>query len=176
MAVDVQPSEVWEFFQQNRKELAEKYLLVASSDDGEVEIYLTEENGMPFFSVEVNGECESEADSVSKANAENNYRELLSLFIDSDGSSELFDDDELERLNEIQAAAEDFLSVLIGCYPEEACIEYDEIDQIVDLVEKFMYEECGIPIYHPTIEEDEATGTAQVVHYPYGEDECGATV
>lgn len=172
MTVLVQPSEIWEYFQEHKKELEESYLLVASDDDGEVEIYLTEENGMPYFRVEISGQCESEADSISKINAEGNYRELISLFIEDEYGTEMFSDDEIDRLNEIQNAAEGFLMVLLGCSPDEACMEENEIDEVVDRVEEFLYEECGIPVWHPTIVDDETTGEANVVQYPYGEDEC----
>lgn len=163
MAIYVQPSEIWSFFQEHRKELASKYMLVADNHDDAVEIYLTEEDGMPFFQVEVAGKCESEADSISKVNAENNYRELISLFIECDRIGEILDTEDVERLDEIKAAAEDFLFVLLGCSPEEACIEDDDVDQIVDLVEEFLCEQYGIPIYHPTIVENEETGEAEVV-------------
>lgn len=172
MAVSVPPNEVWDYFQEHKKELQENYLLVASDDDREVEIYLTEENGMPYFRVEVSGQCESEADSVSKVNAEGNYRELLSLFIEDEYSAELFSNDEIDRLDEIQCATEDFLMVLLGCSPEEACLEEDEIDEVINRIEEFLYEEYGIPIWHPTIIDDEMTGEVNVVQYPFGEDEC----
>lgn len=170
MAVNVQPSEVWEFFQQNRKELSEKYLLVASSDDGQVEIYITEENGMPFFTVDVNGECESEADCVSKVNAENNYRELIGLFLEDEAGSEIFQPDDLDRLDEINCAADDFIRVLIECSPEYACLEERDLDDIVSIVEQHLYDVYGISVRHPTIVENE-NGDAQVIQYPYGEDE-----
>lgn len=152
MTIHIQPEDIWEYFHRNKKSLGEKYALVAEDHENGVEIYVTEEGGMPYFRVEVTGAVEAEADSVSKANAESNYKELLNMFISEYGDG-VFSGDELERLDEIHSAAEDFLGVLVN----EEGVEFSEedVDYIVAVVEGTLSEEFGIAVYHPTAVEDE---------------------
>lgn len=168
MAAIVEPNGIWAFFQEHKKELSDNLLLVADNPDDGVEIYLTEECGMPFFQVEVMGECVCELDSVSKANAENNYQELLRAFIEPEDTGEIFTDEDLDRLDELQCGAEDFLQVLLEQSPEKAGLDEDDIEAITGLVEEYLYENFNIPIWHPMIVEDEHTGEPVIIRYPYG--------
>lgn len=175
MSVSVKPDELWGYFQANKEALKEKYLLVADDPEEDTEIYLTEEEGMPFFLVEIGGNYEAEVASTSKEIAEEYYASLLTLYIteysDTSGDGEIFSKKELDRLDDIQEAAEQFLYVLIGASLSDVGIEEKDIDDIVYLVEEFLCENYRIPVYHPNIVEDEESGECFVAPYQFDWDD-----
>jgi len=55
MKENITVDELWEYFSEHRKALANEYQVIASDEDQGVEIYVAEDGGFPCFSVGVNG-------------------------------------------------------------------------------------------------------------------------
>lgn len=170
MIVHVQPEELWDFFNKNKQSLSDNYMLIAEEQESLVEVYLTEEKGLPYLRVEVDGRSEYERDSVSRLDAEEEYKKILSVLFcpdvaeDGDG---VFSLDDIMRLNEVWGAAYKFMAVLTGEPSTESMISKDDIDDIVcDLVE-YLAAQHGIQVRYPTIVEDDDSGLPMVVQYPY---------
>lgn len=172
MTIHVSPEKLWSFFTENRQSLSNNYMLIAEDKEGLVEVYLTEENGFPYLRVEIDGLCEYERNSVSKLDAEEEYKEILSVFFCPDGDGDgdgVLSRDDIMRLNEIQEAAYEFMSVLTEESSEESLISEDEIDDIVSTLIEYLAEEHDIRVRYPTVIDDDESGLPVVVQYPYGD-------
>lgn len=171
MTVHVQPERLWDFFKENRQSLLDNYMLIAEEQESLIEVYLTEERGFPYLRVEVDGQCEYERDTVSKLDAEEEYKEILSIFFgfeDAEDGDGVFSYDDIMRLNEVQEAAYEFMAVLTGELSAESMISEDDIDDIVGALVEYLAEQHGIQVRYPTIIEDDESGLPVVVQYPYG--------
>lgn len=170
MTIHISPEELWAFFAENRHSLSENYMLVAEDEDTSIEIYLTEEEYLPFFRVEVDGQCEYEEGSASKFDAEEVYKNIINLFLcpeaaeDGDG---VLSCDDIMRLNEVQEAAYEFMAVLTGESSAESLISEDEIDDIIGALLEYLAEQYNIQVRYPTIIDDDDSGLPVVVQYPY---------
>ena len=67
MAVIVSVGEIRKFYNENRFALQSEYRLVADEAEVGAEVYITEEEGLPYFTVEVDGVVEYEAKASSEA-------------------------------------------------------------------------------------------------------------
>lgn len=163
MAANITVDELWDYFCDNRRELANEYQMIAGDEDQGVEIYIAEERGFPRFSVEVDGEEVYNVQTCSYLHAERTYDELLTTYIYPDADYEYAEDGDSDRVLEITSAVEDLLSVLIEEDPLEAGITPGEIEEIASLVEEYLYDQCGFSVRHPT----EADGV--IIQYPFGD-------
>lgn len=171
MTIHVPPEKLWDFFAENRQKLSDNYMLIAEEPESLVEVYLTEERGFPYLRVEIDSQCEYERDSVSRLDAEEEYKEILSVFFCSDDSEDgdgVLSCDDIMRLNEVQEAAYEFMAVLTDEPSEESLISEDDIDDIVRALMEYLAEQHGIKVRYPTIIEDDESGLPVVVQYPYG--------
>lgn len=174
MVVHVRPEELWDFFNENKQSLSDNYMLIAEKQESLVEVYLTEERGFPYLRVEVDGQCEYEMNSVSKLDAEEEYKEILSVFFCSDGDEDgdgVFSYDDIMRLNEVQEAAYEFMAVLTEEPSTQSMISEDDINDIVGAVVEYLAEQHGIHVRYPTIIENDESGLPAVVQFPYGMEE-----
>lgn len=170
---EITVDELWEYFVKQRADLANNYHMIASNDVDGIEIYLTEECGFPYFVVESDGEKVFGTGTVSAFDAVKTYDDLLTKYIlpevptegddylPEDGLDEP-DEDEV-RVEEIECAAEDFLLVLLEQHPEDCGVNFEDIDEIVSMVEQHLFDRFGISVYHP-VEVDGCT-----VRYPFGD-------
>lgn len=163
MAKNYTVDELWDYFCDNRRELADNLHLIANDEEQGVEIYITEEKGFPAFSVEVDGEEVYTVNSCSYIDAEKIYDTLLTTYIYPNSDYENIVDDDDERVREITGAVEDMLSTLLEADPCEAGISPQEIDEITSMIEEHLCDEYGFSIRHPT----NVNGT--VVQYPFGD-------
>lgn len=170
---EVKAEDLWDYFVQHRVELANSYHMIASSEDEEFEIYLTEEEGFPAFSIEYDGEEVYFVETCSALDAQTTYEDLLHQYIykgviDS-GESDDYEEDEVtemaNRCDEINCAVYDLLYVLLEGKPESFSITDDEIEEIASVVEQHLFDEYEISVRHPT----EVDGV--IVEYPFGEPE-----
>lgn len=171
MTIHITPEELWQFFAENRYKLSDSYMLIAEDKDEAVEVYLTEEEYLPYFRVEVGGRCEHEEGSASRLDAEEVYKNILNLFLcdedDEDGDG-VFSLDDIMRLNEVQEAAYEFMAVLTEETTAESLLSEDEIDDIIGSLLEYLAEQHNIQVRYPTVLEDEESGLPIVVQYPYG--------
>lgn len=166
-------AELWDYFLEHRDELENEYQMIASNEEQGVEIYMTEEHGFPFFSVDIDGIEVQRSETCSCLDAENTYDQLLVLYIfdenEAEGSnpnSYAEDEDEgylddKDRVEEIVCAIEDLLYVLLEEDPIEAGISTNDIDEIASIVEQYLYDNHGISVRHPT------NVDGKMVQYPF---------
>lgn len=174
----ISPENVWSFFKENKKELSDKFLLLAEDVEREIEIYITEENGLPYFIADVENTRQYEERSYGEENCVTVYKELLFFYgIEDDGGStdatnnnevSLSEDDE-ERIEEIRLAMEDVFYSLVGCQAEELGLSSENLMDMADVIESYIYDNFGYPIRHPMILVDDE-GIESVVQYPLGKE------
>ena len=125
---EITVDELWEYFAEHRASLLSNYHRIASNVEDGIEIYLTEEHGFPFFVVECDGERVFETQTISALDAETTYEDLLTKYILPEVPTESADEYQIEddqdcpdqdedRVDEIECAAEDFLLVLLEQHP-----------------------------------------------------------
>lgn len=163
MAAIVSVGEIRKFYNENRFALQSEYRLVADEAEVGAEVYITEEEGLPYFTVEVDGIVEYESKASSEAEIEKVYSQLLNLYICETDSDEVLDAEDLDRLGEIHSATIDYLSVLLECEPDE-CFDDDCIEEIASAFEEYLYDAYGFSIRHPIVDGD------KVIQYPYSEE------
>lgn len=163
MKENITVDELWEYFLEHKKALANEYQLIASDEDEGVEIYIAEDRGFPCFSVEVDGKEVYNVKTYSYLDAEKTYDDLLSTYIYPDDDEEDYVSDDEERVNEIIGSVEDMLTVMLDQDPAKAGISSQHIEEIASIVEEYLYENFGFSIRHP-IEVD-----GVMVQYPFGD-------
>lgn len=167
---EVKVDDLWDYFVQHRSELANSYHMIASSEDDEFEIYLTDEDGFPAFSIEYEEEEIYFVETCSALDAKTTYEDLLHQYIyksvvesDDPGEYEDDEDDTAARCDEINCAVYDLLYVLLEAKPESCDITDADIDEIASIVEQHLFDNYGISVRHPT----EAGGV--IIEYPFGD-------
>lgn len=163
MAAIIPVGEIRKFFYENRFYLKDEYSLVATEEDAGVEVYITEENGVPYFLVEVDGKVEYEAYAPSETEIEKVYSNIISLYVDEFGEDEVLSDEDMERLSEIHSATKEYLGILLECETSD-CFEDDCIEEIASAFEEYLFDAYGFSIHHPIVDGDE------VIQYPYSEE------
>lgn len=163
MAVIVSVDEIWKFYEENRSHLREEYRLVAEDEESGVELYITEENGAPYFTVEIDSVVEYALAASSDDEIESIYRKLLTLYICEDDGEVHLSSEDAERVDEIQSATIEYLSVLLEANPfdyfDEGCI-----DEITSAFEEYLHDAYGYAVRHPFVDGDE------VIQSPYSEE------
>lgn len=179
--LEVNPSEITDFWREKLEELKQKWLLMASNDVTHVEIFMTEENGHPQFCVDYCGETVHDEGADLGMEAVYVYRELLNTFLfvsdedegagdpqppEEEDSASPFTAVQMDRIRDITCAAEDLLTVLLEDDIENFGLEEGDIADLVYRIEKTLFEEYGITVYHPYIIEDDS-----VTDFPFGDPE-----
>lgn len=182
VTVHVRPEDLSRFMADNRDELLQNYMLLAEDTSDDFQIYLSMDMKSASLTIWLDNEVVWEEKIDISQNLDFSgalmeaYKRRLLLYFDKDhigADDDLpFDDkdgqpfsaEEQDRLRDIEAAAEDFLSVLIEVSPEKAGLNKDDVDDLTYRVEKTLYDEYGIACWHPTQVGD------SVVSFPFGED------
>ena len=152
---------LWDYFCENRQDLKNNYHLIASDEEQGIEIYLTNEKGFPCFSVEVDGEEVYGAETVSVIDAENTYIELLNTYLLSDYCDQTEAEEDDERVAEITRAVEAMLETLIEDDPYFVGMAPQEVDELISVIEEFLFDHCEISVRHPTYRD------GVMVQYPF---------
>ena len=84
MSKSLLPGELTEFFIDHRSTFNKEAICIAEDDLTEVEVWLTERAGYPYFEVTCDGETLYEASSTSISDALETYRAILALYIPDD--------------------------------------------------------------------------------------------
>jgi len=156
----IQAGDLWSYFVQNKATLEDTMHLVATDEGSGIEIYLTEDGEYPYFVVELNDTIEYEEDTVSQTDAENTYQRILRFYLPDDDDYP-FDESDLERMDEIHEAAIEFLTVLLECDPEEACIDETDIENFVSYSEEYLAEVHGFSVRHPIYDD------GKIIQFPF---------
>lgn len=161
--IKVTPEEIWEFLNANQKRLLDEMFLVAEDDTNCIEVYVTFENTVSYFKVYIFDEVILEEPVVSSKDAMQTYYKIISRFdYDKKGSEDknkiddegLDFDEALERIDEIEMAAYDYLTTLLQAPPEDFGMDLQEIDDFSIEVEKLLLNTFGILVDHPRLDEN----------------------
>ncbi len=161
MAVIVSVDEIKSYFNTNKINLRDEYRLVAEEEEDGIEVYITSEDDLPYFTVELDGTVEYEVKASSEAEIKTIYSQLLNLFIF--GYETGLEEDDLERLTEIRNATIDYLSVLVEGDPEDY---FDDncIEEIASAFEEYLYDAYGLSTRHPIVD------GGKIIQYPNSEE------
>lgn len=193
MVLHIKPEEIWSYFEKHRLTTLVKEMTHIASDEGEkADIYLTEERGNPWFVVDINDETVYQISAVDDRDTTETYKKLLMTFFpgysdcpenkveeddpawvyglpDEDDTSEAYDSEDIDRLNDIDAAVEDMLNVFLENSPDKAGLTSVEREEIADIIAQTLFDRYGVSVYLPTLIID-ADGLVNIEKYPYKED------
>lgn len=184
--VHIEPYEIWDFFQNNKKRLKKEMVLIAENEETEYALYLTEDDGLPMFNVcKGDGEPEYEEGAVNKNDCTDtaqrccaNY--LMPVTVRSrrryGGALEQEQEEIIENREwELLFAMADFLMTVTK---DDTCSDgsdyvdtygADVVQDILDELLPVLAEEHGLAVYRPTMMDDEETGEEVFVEYPYND-------
>ncbi len=194
-SIHLQPENIWQFFQKNKKRLSEEMVAIAENDETEYAVYLTEENGLPHFCVcKGNGAPEYEEGAINEQDCTDTAKKCCVQYLfpvtvtsrrgklyafDEDGGITDFDEQDQEdtiyqREDDLFFALYDFLNVVLqsdeGDTDAAEIFDQDSLETILDSILENLATDFGLPIYRPMMVEDE-TGVEAYTEYPYGEPE-----
>ena len=167
--IKVKPHEIWDYFQQNRSEMANRLHLIAGNWEYGTSIYVTETNGLPEIVVFMDNSVVEEESCATAADCREIAEDLYETYLtvkavsaalkDNRCSERLMDQDLMidEREDELDSAFDDLLLIILGddFYPL-----HDEIDEIKedlkDHVCEYLARKFGIDLYRPMYLEDES--------------------
>lgn len=183
--IDITPTEIWDFFQENKERLGTVMRPIAENPEYGVEIYLTEDSGLPSIIVTADDEQVYEETAVNEHDCEKTAEKIYDTYLTEKAISVLteeVEEDELtdleiedmisERENELDCAVWEFLeTVLQGAYCDDCC-ENENFDDMLDDLKghflEYMARKHDLPIYRPMILEYD-DGTEEMSEYPYEE-------
>lgn len=177
----IQPEDLWEYFTKHRIELVNKMEPVATNDEYDVVIYLTNDNGLPSLMIESsNVESEEyvvEDEESCSATVQMVYdlyltEQIMTVMMEE---AEGYDDDmsqlELEdMMAEREADIDGFFTRLIeDLFPDEQILYTDLMDDLVEDCKEhmleYLYRKHGLSVYRPMeLEDDEGVF---IEDYPY---------
>lgn len=170
--VIIAPADVWAYFHAHKSELSTQRYLIAEGNDGKIGIYISEQDGDPYFVVENCNEIIDEDTAITKIDCEETARELYSQHL---GYNELDMSADSDIEKEIIEEREDEITVLFQNLLFDLLVDTTNEDIINDIVEdvkehtlEYIARKHGIPIYRPMYLEGE-DGTDFYSEYPYEE-------
>lgn len=195
----VPASEVWSFYLQNNDRCMEEMILIAENTSTGYAVYITDQDGFPFFSV-CKGDDYPEHDeyAINDEDCEKTAKKLFLRYLVPvsvingmeviqgklpDGLADEDEDEELsrqdmedamyERDDELDLAMKDFLAVVLQEPDTERLVaNYHQsfIDEALDEILQLLAKEYCCEIYRPVFIEDPDTGCEVYTEYPYDED------
>lgn len=192
MNIIVQPEQVVEYFLENYMFLRGNLNMIASNEDGSVEIYLTEHRDKPVFQVEMDGKevyCKA---AINGQDAEEEYRKIIYVYLSDDddyvqdenvfveeyeetGPEEpKFNEIQVDRLTDISCAVDDLVTVLIEGDPEKNGIQHCDLMELAENVAKFLHDKWGFSVWMPMVME--SGGELFIEEFPYADDVDEASV
>lgn len=166
---------VWDFFKEKEEELADIYMLLAENVEEDTEVYITNEGGSPVITVEMGGHLIQEISTDSPIETEDVYSDVLKEYIfklpensETEMESETaFTQGDLDRLEELATIADEIMFALLGVNGTDLGLGKEDLFDLLDTIECFLWENYEIPVWHPYLVEDEETGLEMVMPYPY---------
>lgn len=188
--VYVNPDDIWNYFQKNKKRLEiamdnVSEVLNVETKKPLVKIYLTEENGRPSVTIErVISSDDEKVIAKGCAMSADDCKEIYKNFLNqlkgydkdfsklTSESSLGTDDDDLQfvinREIELTEALASFLNILMGFDDSDEVVYGDnELLEILNDIEMMMYQDFGYAPYHPKIIDYD--GQIELVEFPYEE-------
>lgn len=187
MNIIVQPEQVVEYFLENYMFLRGNLNMIASNEDGSVEIYLTEHRDKPVFQVEMDGKevyCKA---ALNGQDAEEEYRKIIYVYLSDDDDyvqdenvfveeyeesepvEPKFNEVQVDRLTDISCAVDDLVTVLIEGDPEKNGIQHCDLMELAENVSQFLHDKWGFSVWMPMVME--SAGELFIEEYPYDNDD-----
>lgn len=165
----IEVKDIWAFFLAHQKEMQEKYICVAEFPSQNTEVYLTNEYGYAYFTVDVNGVTEYDEYAIDKHDIESVYQGVLDKAAPEEEElyDEALDQSDINRLNEIYDAVEIMLEILMESPAKEAGFDTQEIHKLTEQIEDLLAQNYGALVRHPTATVNEETGLIEVIQFPY---------
>lgn len=196
--IHIEPEDIWQFFQKNKKRLKKEMVLIAENEETEYALYLTEEDNLPLFSVcKGDGEPEYEEGAVNEKDCADTAKQCCAKYLmpvtvrsarryggvledDDEGDTPLSTRQEQEetienREWELLFAMGDFL---MTATKDDTCSDGSDyvdtygavvVQDILDTLLPMLAEEYGLAVYRPTMMDDGETGEEVFVEYPYND-------
>ncbi len=194
---NVQASDVWDYFQENKDQLRNEARLIAGDDDYGVEIFLTSKENRPYFEVYVDGDETEEQYAIDAIDCLDTVEQLygdyiedfLHTMIDNQFAREYEDDDEKspdieefesdidQALAEQEAIdlQESQIDETLETFLETICegliktlFTDEQFEEIKDFFCEYIARKYHKVVYRPMYVEDEH-GQEEYVDYPYEE-------
>lgn len=177
--ITVSASDIWGYFQDNIEDLKSHMHQIADNSEYGVEIYITDDCGLPSIVVTADDAQVYDETAVNEHDCQKTVEKIYDEYLTSKIIETLaMDDDKLsaleiedmidERESELDAAVYEFVITAIqGAYFDDYTSDFDDICE--DLKEHFleyMARKHGLPIYRPMMLEYE-DGTEEMSEYPY---------
>ena len=187
--IDVQASEIWEYFEENKFRLKDHMHRIAKNDEYGVEIYLTNDDGNPSFLIAADGTEIYSVTAVDQKSCESLVKEIYDNYLtyklfeklsedkdSKDDEEEELTQEQLEameiefREDDMNYAVKDMLDVFLG--GGGVADYFDNVDDICeelkDIICELLYCKYRIEPYRPSyVEYDD--GTVKYEEYPYSE-------
>lgn len=140
------------YFVENIAKLRAAQHQIAENTETGVEVYLTEKNGSPCFSVDIDGATLGEI-VTSVTLMEEYYEEILSKFVINSPvkAAPKLTEEEESRVEEIHDAWMLFLHILFEADPNDFGFTEEDSEELLSNLELSLNDEHGILIRHPTI-------------------------
>lgn len=196
--IHIEPEEIWQFFQKNKKRLKKEMVLIAENEDTGYALYLTEEDGLPLFSVcKDDNDPEYEEGAINEKDCTDTAKQccvkyLRPVVVHSKkyASSPEYEDDDYwcdtpskkeqdelieNRELELLFAMGDFLMAATNdntCADGSDYVDTYGADLVMDVLDYFLQtlaEDYGLLVYRPTMVDDDDTGEEVLVEYPYND-------
>lgn len=175
MSVFVSTEDIWSFYKEKEEALTRTGLVIADDAENGIEIFITEQYGLPLFVVEVDDRAVYQVGTVDQYNTRVEYEKLLRLFIETEVDDDAFNEDfysydDLDRLDEVNFATRDLVETFLEGSIEEFGLEEIDLDNIAFEIARVLYDEYGCSVRLPQIVEND-DGTESVIQFPFGENE-----
>ncbi len=196
--VFVKYADIWGFFNSRRDQLKKEQVLIAENDDGG-EIYLTEQDGLPLFTVYLSGEKKYEEAAADRVDCDFTMNILCDRYLSPNDDPRRFsmpigpvetspatdeqepDDEDTPppTLDDLQIEQEEREDELMSAFAEFLYIVTDggaedlgdtDMDDALDHVLQYISDNLCLPVYRPTVYFDPDTGSAAYTLYPYAPD------
>ena len=161
--VIVAPADVWAYFHAHKSELSTQMYLIAEGNDGKIGIYISEQDGDPYFVVENCNEIIDEDTAARELYSQHLGYNELDMSADSDIEKEIIE----EREDEITVLFQNLLFDLLVDTANEDIID-DIVEDVKEHTLEYIARKHSIPIYRPMYLEGE-DGEDFYSEYPYEE-------
>lgn len=178
--ITIPASDVWSYFQDKREDLKSHMHQIAGNSEYGVEIYITEDCGLPSIVVTADDVQVYDETAVNEHDCQKTVENIYDEYLTSKAIEALSeeDDDELtaleiedmidERESELDTAVYEFVMTAIqDAYYDDYTSDLDDIcDDLKEHFLEYMARKHGLPVYRPMMLEYE-DGTEEMSEYPY---------
>ena len=179
--IDIMSSDVWGYFQDCKAELKTHMHQIAGNPDYGIEIFVTEDVGLPNIVVIADDVQIYEETAVSEKDCQKTVSKIYDEYLTDKILEKLSSDDEdmsefdvedmiAEREDELDNAVYDFvMSVMQETYFDQSPSNFDNmLEDFKEHFLEYMARKYNLPIYRPMILVYD-DGTEDVSEYPYEE-------